>query len=535
MVSRRRTASGRDRGHQIAHALLRLLALAATIQFVSAAATVTVSTVAWQAAGRRRLLPGWMGWYGPGPPDGGSPWPSVHRLIVAVLWWISVTTASKYEARTSIAQPELDAAWPLTQPGFWGGSAGRPAARAARGGGGRVGGADRGVPPATRPRPVGGDRPGRGGPGRRRRHGHAAAGGPPHGHRGARGRRRPARQRGRQTGGAGACWRRGGRAGVLGGGERLGRPAARPPAGRAAGPDRVPRRAAGGAGGPARRAGVVVGVLARRARAAGSDGAAVPTWAGPRHAGGGAGRRAGRAADRRDQLRRDPAAGHGRAQRVHFTPAPANDRSPCRGRYSPSAPRPSGCSPAPWRRPSFCTGAPERPRFATGRTGRPRRSPPPTPPRRQAARTTATATAYDGKRGASPGPGPRPARRRRRLAAALAGAAACWCWRPSLGAVDASPPGPPHPPAGPGTAWPPWCRCRRPGGRLAGHAAARGVLRPGQAQDDRRAVGCGHVLAAGGAPAGPAVLRRTGRARGRGPDPAADRPFQPGPGRRRRR
>ena len=50
----------RDRGHQIAHALLRLLALAATIQFVSAAATVTMSTVAWQAADRMNpLLPSW--------------------------------------------------------------------------------------------------------------------------------------------------------------------------------------------------------------------------------------------------------------------------------------------------------------------------------------------------------------------------------------------------------------------------------------------------------------------------------------------
>ena len=55
----------RDRGHQIAHALLRLLALAATIQLVSAAAAVTMSTVAWQAAGPEHLLlPNWMGWYG---------------------------------------------------------------------------------------------------------------------------------------------------------------------------------------------------------------------------------------------------------------------------------------------------------------------------------------------------------------------------------------------------------------------------------------------------------------------------------------
>ena len=111
----------RDQGHRIAHALLRLLAVAATIQFVSAAATVTMSTVAWQAAGPTHLLlPNWMGWYGA--------WTAGWRialalaftgLIVAGLWWISVKTASMYEARTSVARPELNADWPLTQPGFW--------------------------------------------------------------------------------------------------------------------------------------------------------------------------------------------------------------------------------------------------------------------------------------------------------------------------------------------------------------------------------------------------------------------------------
>jgi hypothetical protein len=66
----------RDRAHRVAHALLRLLAMAATVQFVSAAVTVTMSTVAWQAAGSRHLLlPNWMGWYGAGPPGGGLPWP----------------------------------------------------------------------------------------------------------------------------------------------------------------------------------------------------------------------------------------------------------------------------------------------------------------------------------------------------------------------------------------------------------------------------------------------------------------------------
>jgi hypothetical protein len=115
----------RDRGHQIAHALLRLLAMAATVQFVSAVAAVTMSTVAWQAAGPvNLLLPNWMRWYGA--------WTARWRvalamasvgLIIALLWWISVTTASKYEARTSVAQPELNEACPLTQPGFWRGRA----------------------------------------------------------------------------------------------------------------------------------------------------------------------------------------------------------------------------------------------------------------------------------------------------------------------------------------------------------------------------------------------------------------------------
>ena len=52
------------RGHRMADALLRLLALAATVQFVSSVTTVTVSTVARQAAGRHGMLPSWMGWYG---------------------------------------------------------------------------------------------------------------------------------------------------------------------------------------------------------------------------------------------------------------------------------------------------------------------------------------------------------------------------------------------------------------------------------------------------------------------------------------
>jgi hypothetical protein len=111
-------------GHWIAGMLLRLLALAATVQFVGAAALVAVSTVAWEAAGRAGMLPSWMGWYG----DWTAGWRVALALaavavVIGALGWVSVTTASKYEARTSAARAELNAVWPLTQPGFWKGQA----------------------------------------------------------------------------------------------------------------------------------------------------------------------------------------------------------------------------------------------------------------------------------------------------------------------------------------------------------------------------------------------------------------------------
>ena len=111
----------RDRGHLISHVLLRLLAMAATVQFVAGAATVMMSTVAWQAAGlKHSLLPSWMGWYGR--------WTEGWRVavamvavgaIIAAVWWISVKTASKYEGRVSNSQPDLNDKWPLTERGFW--------------------------------------------------------------------------------------------------------------------------------------------------------------------------------------------------------------------------------------------------------------------------------------------------------------------------------------------------------------------------------------------------------------------------------
>ena len=111
----------RDRGHWIAEVALRLLALAATVQFVSAAASVLLSTVAWQAAQLPDLLlPSWMGWY--------AGWTAGWRValavvavavIVALLWGVSIWTATAYEARISKAQPTLNPDWLLTQPGFW--------------------------------------------------------------------------------------------------------------------------------------------------------------------------------------------------------------------------------------------------------------------------------------------------------------------------------------------------------------------------------------------------------------------------------
>jgi hypothetical protein len=108
---------------QVARGVLRLLALAATLQFVTAAATVTVSTVAWQAAGHPGVLPQWMGWYAHLPPG----WRVAIALlsvgaVVALLWVISVVTANRYEARRSIGIRDQRSRWPLTEPGFWNGA-----------------------------------------------------------------------------------------------------------------------------------------------------------------------------------------------------------------------------------------------------------------------------------------------------------------------------------------------------------------------------------------------------------------------------
>jgi MFS family permease len=110
-------------GHQMAHAMLRLLALAATVQFITAIATLTVSTVAWQAAGHSGALPQWMSWYADRSPG----WRVAIALlsvgaVVGLLWVISTVTARRYESRSSSGSPPAPGRWRLSEPGFWKGS-----------------------------------------------------------------------------------------------------------------------------------------------------------------------------------------------------------------------------------------------------------------------------------------------------------------------------------------------------------------------------------------------------------------------------
>ncbi len=101
-----------------AHVLLRLLALAATLQFTLALVAVFVDSLAMQSPDGHP--PSWLRWY--------TGWGTAGRLAVAlillvgslgVVWLISVRTASSYEARVTHAPTEADGDWPLTQPGFW--------------------------------------------------------------------------------------------------------------------------------------------------------------------------------------------------------------------------------------------------------------------------------------------------------------------------------------------------------------------------------------------------------------------------------
>jgi hypothetical protein len=112
---------GRDAGHAVAAALLRLLAFSATLQFTTALVAILVSSAALQAPNAH--LPSWLAWY-EGWPAGGrvALALAVVALVLALMWLISVQTAHRYEARTSLARPDVNQQWPLTQTRFWKGS-----------------------------------------------------------------------------------------------------------------------------------------------------------------------------------------------------------------------------------------------------------------------------------------------------------------------------------------------------------------------------------------------------------------------------
>ncbi len=112
---------GRDAGHAVAAALLRLLAFAATLQFTTAIVAILVSSAALQAPNAH--LPSWLAWY-TGWRAGGRVALALGAvaLVLALLWLISVKTAHRYEARTSRARPAVNQQWPLTQTRFWKGS-----------------------------------------------------------------------------------------------------------------------------------------------------------------------------------------------------------------------------------------------------------------------------------------------------------------------------------------------------------------------------------------------------------------------------
>ena len=108
----------RDRPHAVTQTLLRVLALAATLQLILAAVAVLVGTVAVQAANAR--FPSWLDWYQRWTPDWRVRAAAVGvGAVVAALWVVSVRTENKYEARMSEPDAETDDRWALTQGGFW--------------------------------------------------------------------------------------------------------------------------------------------------------------------------------------------------------------------------------------------------------------------------------------------------------------------------------------------------------------------------------------------------------------------------------
>ncbi|MCA1696949.1 MAG: hypothetical protein LC749_20745, partial [Actinobacteria bacterium] len=118
-------AGGAKSGHhRWARRIMRLLALAATVQLVNGAVIVLVSTIGWQNAAMRSGNPSWwIGWYtrlGAGPRVGLAL--AVVGGIVGGLWLASVRTAHRYEKREMSVSATDDHDWKLRKPGFWHGA-----------------------------------------------------------------------------------------------------------------------------------------------------------------------------------------------------------------------------------------------------------------------------------------------------------------------------------------------------------------------------------------------------------------------------
>ena len=118
------TGGAKPGHHRWARRIMRLLALAATIQLVNGAIIVLVSTIAWQNAATRSGSPSWwIGWYtrlGAGSRVGLAL--AMVGVIIGALWLASVRTAHRYENRETSVSAVGDHDWKLRKPGFWHGA-----------------------------------------------------------------------------------------------------------------------------------------------------------------------------------------------------------------------------------------------------------------------------------------------------------------------------------------------------------------------------------------------------------------------------
>lgn len=105
----------------IPRSVLRLIALALTVAFVTTAATVVADLVAWQAADRG-ALPSWLNWYA-GLYLGTRLALALLVVlgVVAGLTWLSWRSARDYEQWQGATRPDTEKDWALSHPSFWNG------------------------------------------------------------------------------------------------------------------------------------------------------------------------------------------------------------------------------------------------------------------------------------------------------------------------------------------------------------------------------------------------------------------------------